>query len=211
MTARPHGGKLINRVVSGRRRELLLEEAKELTQIKLSQDWITDLVNIARGVFSPLEGFMTQEELLSVLYDMRLPSDLPWTIPIVLDVDPDEITGVKEGDDRIKVRIFDVKTGRLAYEEKLPCSLSGRRWVESLAFNRDHIVVSTGKYIHFWDVNEEKMVSKEGEGYFWFLSFSPVEPRLVSWSEGNLTLWDMSTYSPIRTISAPKGKQWRRS
>lgn len=117
------------------------------------------------------------------------------------------VAGVEEGDDRIKVKIFDVKTWELLYDVKLPCRLSGRRWVESLAFNRDHIVVSTGKYIYFWDVNEEKMISKEGEGYFRFLSFNPVEPRLVSWSEGNLILWDMSTYSPIRIISAPKGKQ----
>ena len=99
MTSRPHGGRLVNRVVTGRRRELLLEEAKELTKITLSDDWTVDLVNIAKGVFSPLEGFMVQEEFLSVLYDMRLPSDLPWTIPIVLDVSPEEISGVKEGDD----------------------------------------------------------------------------------------------------------------
>ena len=99
MTSRPHGGRLVNRVVTGRRRELLLEEAEELTKITLSDDWAVDLVNIAKGVFSPLEGFMVQEEFLSVLYDMRLPSDLPWTIPIVLDVSPEEISGVKEGDD----------------------------------------------------------------------------------------------------------------
>ena len=99
MTSRPHGGRLVNRVVTGRRRELLLEEAKELTKITLSDDWAVDLVNIAKGVFSPLEGFMVQGEFLSVLYDMRLPSDLPWTIPIVLDVSPEEISGVKEGDD----------------------------------------------------------------------------------------------------------------
>jgi len=117
MTARPHGGKLINRVVSGRRRELLLKEANELTQIKLSQDWVTDLVNIARGVFSPLEGFMIQEELLSVLYDMRLPSDLPWTIPIVLDVDPGEIAGVKEGDDVALVSEDGLILGLLHVEE----------------------------------------------------------------------------------------------
>lgn len=117
MTARPHGGRLINRVVTGRRRELLLEEAKELTKIKLSQDWITDLVNIARGVFSPLEGFMIQEELLSVLHDMRLPSDLPWTVPIVLDVDPDEIAGVKEGDDVALVSENGLLLGLLHVEE----------------------------------------------------------------------------------------------
>ncbi len=117
MTSRPHGGRLINRVVSGRRRELLLEEAKELTKITLNRDWATDLVNIAGGVFSPLEGFMVQEELMGVLYDMRLPSDLPWTIPIVLDVSPEEISGVEEGDDVALVSESGLILGLLHVEE----------------------------------------------------------------------------------------------
>ena len=117
MTSRPHGGRLVNRVVTGRRRELLLEEAEELTKITLSDDWAVDLVNIAKGVFSPLEGFMVQEEFLSVLYDMRLPSDLPWTIPIVLDVSPEEISGVKEGDDITLITKDGLILGLLHVEE----------------------------------------------------------------------------------------------
>jgi len=99
MTSKPHGGRLINREIKGRRRESLLNEAKELVKIKLDRDTAIDVVNIAKGVFSPLEGFMIQEDFLNVLYDMRLANDLPWTIPIVLDVSPDEIPDVKEGDD----------------------------------------------------------------------------------------------------------------
>ena len=88
MVSRPHGGKLTNRVLQGKRRERLLEEAVELPKLNLSFDYAVDVENIARGVFSPLEGFMNQEEYLSVLYNMRLPDDTPWTIPITLDVDP---------------------------------------------------------------------------------------------------------------------------
>ena len=40
--------------------------------------------NIANGVLSPLEGFMSQEEYLSVLDQSRLGSDMPWTIPVLL-------------------------------------------------------------------------------------------------------------------------------
>jgi len=98
MIPRPHGGRLISRVIEGKRKESLLQELRELTKVKVNDDTAVDLVNIARGVFSPLEGFMLQEEFLSVLYDMRLPNDLPWTIPIVLDVAPDEIIDISEGD-----------------------------------------------------------------------------------------------------------------
>ena len=99
MVSRPHGGRLVSRLVSDRRRARLEEEAEELVKINLSLEYAVDVENIARGVFSPLEGFMTQEEYLSSLHDMRLPDDTPWTIPIVLDVAPEEVGDVKPGDD----------------------------------------------------------------------------------------------------------------
>ena len=95
MVSRPHGGKLVNRVITGKRLEALREEARELPRIELSYDVAVDVENIAHGVFSPLEGFLVQEDYLHVLYDMRLSNDIPWTIPIVLDVNPEEITDVK--------------------------------------------------------------------------------------------------------------------
>jgi len=99
MVSKPHGGKLVDRVVSGHRRERLLEEARELPRIEVNDSIAADIANIAHGVYSPLEGFLVQEDYLSVLDEMRLSNDVPWTIPIVLDVNPDEIAGLKEGDD----------------------------------------------------------------------------------------------------------------
>ncbi|ABM81321.1 sulfate adenylyltransferase [Hyperthermus butylicus] len=99
MVSRPHGGRLVDRTVSDKRRERLREEARELPAIRLTAGLAADVANIAHGVYSPLEGFMLQEDYLSVLDEMRLSNDLPWTIPIILDVDPGEIAGVREGDD----------------------------------------------------------------------------------------------------------------
>ena len=99
MVARPHGNRLVNRVVSGRRREHLLEEALELPRIELSFDRAVDVEGLAHGIYSPLTGFMTRDDYEGVLMDMRLSSDVPWTIPIVLDVDGGELGGVREGDD----------------------------------------------------------------------------------------------------------------
>ncbi|RLF18969.1 MAG: sulfate adenylyltransferase [Thermoprotei archaeon] len=99
MVSRPHGYKLVDRVIEDpKRRERILEEARELMRIELNEGLAADVVNIAHGVYSPLEGFLVQEDYIHVLYDMRLSNDIPWTIPIVLDVDPEEIAGVKEGD-----------------------------------------------------------------------------------------------------------------
>jgi sulfate adenylyltransferase len=99
MVSRPHGGRLVNRVAKGRRREALLAEARELPRLDISKLRAIDILDIAYGAFSPLEGFLVQDDYLNVLDNMRLSNDLPWTLPIVLDADPVELTGVKEGDD----------------------------------------------------------------------------------------------------------------
>ena len=91
MVSRPHGGRLVQRVMSDKRREALLVEARELAQISLGLDVAVDVENIAHGVFSPLEGFLCRQDYEEVLRRMRLSNDVPWTIPIVLDVDKEEI------------------------------------------------------------------------------------------------------------------------
>ncbi|RLF66748.1 MAG: sulfate adenylyltransferase [Thermoplasmata archaeon] len=98
---KPHGGRLVERVLSEKRRLMALEEAKELQKIDISKETAVDVENIARGVFSPLEGFMTKNDYESVLETMRLEDDTPWTIPIVLDISKEDLKkkGIKEGDE----------------------------------------------------------------------------------------------------------------
>lgn len=80
---RPYGGKLVNRILSERKRKKLLEEAKEMPKIRTDLDTIMDAEKIAIGAYSPLEGFMNQEDYREVLYNMRLANGLPWTMPII--------------------------------------------------------------------------------------------------------------------------------
>ncbi|MCD6573824.1 MAG: sulfate adenylyltransferase [Thermoplasmata archaeon] len=95
MAAKPHGGKLIERVEKKERQQ----EATEMPRINISIDEARDIANIAHGVFSPLEGYMTREDFENVLIHGRLSNDLPWTIPIVMDVSKEEIEEILEGDD----------------------------------------------------------------------------------------------------------------
>jgi sulfate adenylyltransferase len=97
MVSIPHGGRLVSRVSSNR--EGLLREVCDFPSIEIGLDEALDVENIAYGVYSPLGGFMNYGEFSSVLEDMRLPSDIPWTIPIVLDVDGEAILSIREGDD----------------------------------------------------------------------------------------------------------------
>ena len=80
---KPHGGKLINRILPPQQQTE--ETTKHLPKIAVSDATASDVENIAKGIFSPLEGFMNQETLQTVLHHMRLPDDTPWTIPILLD------------------------------------------------------------------------------------------------------------------------------
>ncbi|MBL7684802.1 MAG: sulfate adenylyltransferase, partial [Deltaproteobacteria bacterium] len=86
----PHGGKLINKIVSGADRDALLKKASELPSITLNSREMSDLDMIACGALSPLEGFMTQKEYESVVEKMRLPNGLAWTIPINLAIKKDQ-------------------------------------------------------------------------------------------------------------------------
>lgn len=96
---RPHGGKLVNRVVKEKDRKNAANVAAKLEKVEVSKALATDTENIAKGVFSPLQGFINQEELENVLNYKRLPNDLAWTIPIVLDVSEEKAKALKEGND----------------------------------------------------------------------------------------------------------------
>jgi ATP sulfurylase len=80
----PHGGALVNRIQTGRDREAALERSKSLPRIDLGAVELSDLELIGNGAFSPLTGFMTQNDYTSVVERMRLVDGLPWSIPITL-------------------------------------------------------------------------------------------------------------------------------
>ena len=95
----PHGGKLVERFLGQDAKCEFLEEAHSLPKIVLDAESLSDVNNLATGVFSPLEGFLGREDFNHVLGHMRLSNDLPWPIPIVLDVDKDQAGTLKVGKD----------------------------------------------------------------------------------------------------------------
>jgi sulfate adenylyltransferase len=94
----PHGGKLVDRVMEPEKGRKKAKEAK----IKLPIDGsrATEIMSIAYGFFSPLEGFMGSRDVDSVCKDMRLQSGYIWSIPIVFDISEQEIKEkrIKPGD-----------------------------------------------------------------------------------------------------------------
>jgi len=86
--SKPHGGNLVNRFSN--------IDPSGLSSISISADLANDVENIADGIFSPLEGFLSQQDFESVVSKGRLSNDIPWTIPIVLDVDESTASKIKD-------------------------------------------------------------------------------------------------------------------
>ncbi|MCT2196543.1 sulfate adenylyltransferase [Paenibacillus sp. p3-SID1389] len=94
----PHGGSLINRVVTGPQRESLLEQAKGLPAILINNWTISDLDLIGVGAFSPLTGFMNEDDYRSVVDRMRLADGTVWSIPITLSVAREQAESLEIGE-----------------------------------------------------------------------------------------------------------------
>ncbi len=93
---KPHGGKLVDRVLRESPDEAYLAS---LPGITLDQERQMDVEQIALGTFSPIQGFMGKTDFEGVLNDMRLASGDVWTIPIVLDVSEEAASNLSKGTD----------------------------------------------------------------------------------------------------------------
>jgi sulfate adenylyltransferase len=98
-----HGGRLVDLLAPERERERREAEARDLPRVVPFIDQLYDAEKIGIGAYSPLEGFMDSATLSSVLTSGRLPSGLPWTIPILFPVPTgpgaEKLTALKPGDE----------------------------------------------------------------------------------------------------------------
>ncbi|MBD2123761.1 sulfate adenylyltransferase [Trichocoleus sp. FACHB-262] len=93
----PHGGQLINRIVTPEQKQTFLDKAELLPRVQLDERATSDLELIAIGGFSPLTGFMEQADYINVVENMRLANGLPWSIPVTLSVTEPVAEPLKEG------------------------------------------------------------------------------------------------------------------
>ncbi len=82
----PHGGSLINKDLPKVEKERILRQIDEFETIQVNPQTIKVIKNIVFGVFSPLEGFMNENNYRYVLEHMYLENNVAWPFPIVLDV-----------------------------------------------------------------------------------------------------------------------------
>ncbi len=92
---KPHGGKLVDGVLNPNKSREILSKKNEYTTLILNDEQLKDVKNIARGVYSPLKGFLGEDDFESVIKEMRLSSGLVWSIPIVLDISKDDYNRIR--------------------------------------------------------------------------------------------------------------------
>jgi sulfate adenylyltransferase len=83
----PYGGRLVDLLVSGEERGILVQKAKQLPSIQISFRSVCDLELLATGAFSPLDRFMGEKDYRSVLKEMRMADGTLMPLPITLPAD----------------------------------------------------------------------------------------------------------------------------
>ncbi|KAL7894894.1 sulfate adenylyltransferase [Trichoderma sp. SZMC 28014] len=92
MANSPHGGVLKDLFARDLPRQAELQaQAETLPALVLSERHLCDLELILNGGFSPLEGFMTENDYNRVVKENRLENGLLFSMPITLDVDQAQI------------------------------------------------------------------------------------------------------------------------
>ncbi|MDX1414537.1 MAG: hypothetical protein R3293_10125 [Candidatus Promineifilaceae bacterium] len=95
----PYGGELVDLLIPFEVLSERMTYAQTLPSVRLSQRAVHDLELMAVGAFSPLDQFMSQAELQSVLDEMRLTNGYIFPLPVTLPIDEDEKDLIEIGRD----------------------------------------------------------------------------------------------------------------
>lgn len=127
MAITPHGGTLVNCFVADSGKAALLEKARTLPRITVDAYAAFDIDGIAKGILSPLTGFMGEADTLSVLDKMQLTCGAPWTIPNLLPVNAEVAAPLEVG-------------GEIAIEDDLGNLVAILSLKEKFSLDKQHLV-----------------------------------------------------------------------
>ena len=94
----PHGGSLKNLYLDEAGVRAEKASARDLPSWDLNMRQLCDIELLLNGGFSPLEGFLGEQDYKLVLSKMRLASGVLWPMPVTLDVTTAFADKLKEGD-----------------------------------------------------------------------------------------------------------------
>jgi len=107
----PHGSQTVKPLLlpeSERADEL--KRAETLKKIPLDSRAVSDVFMLAMGAYTPLDGFMGEDDWRGSCVDMKLTSGVFWPIPITLPIDK-ELAGTIQGEE--EVALIDGESGEI--------------------------------------------------------------------------------------------------
>jgi sulfate adenylyltransferase len=108
---RPHGGGTLNPLLLPRtERAAVIERAEKLTKVALSSREVSDLFMLAMGAYTPLEGFMGEEDWRCCCTDMMTSDGLFWPIPITCSCHEDLAGSIGIGEE---IALLDGTSGEI--------------------------------------------------------------------------------------------------
>ncbi|RSL31859.1 sulfate adenylyltransferase [Salibacterium salarium] len=109
---------LVNKELNKEESKKKLEEMKGNKSVEVNSWIVSDLELIGIGGFSPLEGFMGQDDYERVVDDMRLQDGTIWSIPITLPVREEIATTLDIGEEVALIGEDGVIYGTIEVKEK---------------------------------------------------------------------------------------------
>ena len=169
-------------------REKSLALAASLPRIQVDAYASFDIDGIAKGIFSPLTGFMKEEQTLRVLDTMELAPGIPWTIPILLSVSEEQAKALEPGSD-------------VAIEDDRGALVAILHLASKFRLDKNHLCE---KVYRTTDTAHPGVAYTAGMGdVFLAGDIDVLQDREVEFQEYNLT--------PAQTRAAFDARKWRRT
>ena len=107
----PHGGGALRPLLLPRtERAEEIKRAEKLTKVPLTSREVSDLFMLAMGAYTPLDGFMGEEDWRGCCTEMKTSDGIFWPIPITLSCDKDLAGSINIGDE---VALVDGASGEI--------------------------------------------------------------------------------------------------
>src|SRR5579863_6235653 len=92
-----NAGRLVNAIIPPEALAEARAKALRLPAIELNSRGASDLLLLASGGFSPLDGFTDFQTSSSIVQDMRLPGEAIWPFPILLQTGEPSVQSLRSG------------------------------------------------------------------------------------------------------------------
>jgi len=172
----PHGGALVNSYNT----HVDLKAIKSLPKLIVDERVIMDAEQIGIGTYSPLTGFLTKDDLLSVLDNYRLTSGVPWALPIVLQAPKAKCAHFKKGDDIALVFNEDNNIYAVLHVKdvfKINLEKAAKKWFGTESADHPGVkrLFDGGEYF----IGAQVQLIKRKESEYKEFEFTPQQARLI--------------------------------